>query len=165
MKTVKRLKYKNVSPSRHYIRLPSAGFGQRAAQVALDEHLTGAVQGLTASAPEERSARALDKNQQVIEYFFRVPVGGPRNTPGWKELDFLIHAKSGLWYLVEVDSVFSHRQKTNADVLHDAILLDALSYLGPYPKVFHVGSGANTVENAGVDTQDQAIETFRRLIV
>ncbi len=83
------------------------------------EQLMGSVNGLQASAPEERLAKALDK--AGINYVFRYTVGAPRGLPGWKELDFLIQ-HTGLIYAVEVDTAFTHRKKANADVLHDAII-------------------------------------------
>lgn len=85
----------------------------------IPEQLTGVVQGVKASAPEERMAKALDKAQ--IQYQFRYTVGAPRGLPGWKELDFLILTK-GVMYAVEVDTAFTHRFKSNSDVLHDAII-------------------------------------------
>lgn len=156
MKKIKRLKYKRFASPR--VRLPTAGIGRRAADAALNESLEGAVQGMTASAGEERAARALSRLDRVQEYFFRVPVGGARNTPGWKELDFLVSSRSGLYYLVEVDSVFTHMQKANADILHDAILLEELKYLPIYPKVFHVDNDRDLSDQSAAD------ETFRRLI-
>lgn len=155
MKKIKRLKYKREAT---HARLPKAGLGRRMAEAAPEEHLEGAVQGLPASAGEERSSRSLTKNEQVEMFWFRLPVGGARNTPGWKELDYLIKAKSGLHYLVEVDSVFTHRNKSNADILHDAILLQELDYLGVYPKVFHVDNERDLANQAMAD------ETFRRII-
>lgn len=86
---------------------------------AEEELLTGEVQGVKASAPEERMAKALDKAK--IQYIFRYTVGAPRGLPGWKELDFLVLTK-GIVYAVEVDTAFTHREKGNTDVLHDAII-------------------------------------------
>lgn len=83
------------------------------------EQLMGSVNGMQASAPEERLARALDK--AGIQYLFRYTVGAPRGLPGWKELDFLI-PNNGILYAVEVDTAFTHRNKANSDVLHDAII-------------------------------------------
>lgn len=101
------------------------------------ELLSGKVQDLQASAIEERFAKALDKQQ--IPYYFRFTFGAPRGLPGWFELDFL-PLKNGIFYPIEVDSAFSHRQKQRADVLHDARVLAELSKLGfPYfPKVTHL---------------------------
>lgn len=86
-----------------------------------EEVLTGTVQGVKASAPEERMAKALDKAQ--IQYIFRYTIGAPRGLPGWKELDFLVLTK-GVTYAIEVDTAFTHRNKANSDVLHDAIILN-----------------------------------------
>lgn len=85
------------------------------------ELLTGSVDGITASAPEERLAKALDKAN--LQYIFRYTVGAPRGLPGWKEIDFVVLTK-GMLYLVEVDTAFTHRAKENQDVLHDAIALN-----------------------------------------
>ncbi len=162
---IKRFKYKGLREGPGHIRLAVAGLGRQTSQAALDEHLTGIIQDLAASAGEERSARALDKNQNVMSYQFRLPLGAPRNMPGFKELDLLVQAKSGIFYAIEIDTAFTHRMKANADKLHDAIILQELSYLPIFPHVFHVGDGPDSEENASVATQDQANETFRRLIV
>ncbi len=162
MKKIKRLKYRRAARTRP--RLPVAGLGRRATEAALDEHLTGVVQNMNASAGEERSTRSLDKNANVIQYWFRIPIGAARNMPGWKELDLLVLAKSGVYYAIEVDSAFTHRQKASADILHDAIVLNELEYLGVYPHVFHVGDSPDSGDNLSVANQDQADETFRRII-
>lgn len=156
MKRIKRLKYRTGGER---VRLPAGGLGRRMAEAARDEHLTGQVQGLPASEGEERSVRAAEKNSNVRQVHFRVPVGAARNMPGWKELDLLIEARSGLYYAIEVDSEFTHRNKSNADILHDAIILHELSYLNIYPKVFHVDNERDLA------SQQMADETFRRIIV
>lgn len=114
------------------------------------EQLTGNVQGMTASAPEERMARALDK--AGIQYLFRYVVGAPKGLPGWKELDFLI-TSGGQLHPVEVDTAFTHRNKQNADILHDAIILNdsGIRAMGEvYPQVRHVDGDADldTMEHA-----------------
>jgi hypothetical protein len=103
-----------------------------------EEILTGAVDGMKASAAEERFATALNRAGHSFE--FRYTLGAPRRgLPGWKELDFLVTA-NGQVYPVEMDSPFSHRAKKRADVLHDAIVLKDLEKLGVqvYPSVIHV---------------------------
>ena len=154
MPKVKRLKYR--FPPREKP-LPTGGIGRRPAEKPL-ESLEGQVQGMPASAGEERAARALTKNEQVEEFWFRVPVGGARNTPGWKELDLLVKAKNGLHYMIEVDSVFTHRQKNNSDILHDAILIKELEPLGIFPTVFHWDNDRDLADQTIAD------ETARRLI-
>ena len=114
------------------------------------EVLLGRVGDLEASAPEERLARALDKAR--LSYQFRLTAGAPRGLPGWKELDFVISA-NGLLYAFEVDTAFTHRQKENADVLHDAIILNDpyLRSMGEfYPRVIHVDGDSDlaSMENA-----------------
>lgn len=114
------------------------------------EVLLGQVQGMQASAPEERLARALDK--QKMSYQFRLTVGAPRGLPGWKELDFVVQA-GGILYAIEVDTAFTHRQKENTDVLHDAIVLNdrELQSMGQfYPAVLHVDGDSDlaSLENA-----------------
>lgn len=102
------------------------------------EELLGHVDGIQASAPEERLARALAKNKKG--YKFRLTVGAPRGLPGWKELDFVVESQ-GVLYAVEVDTAFTHRQKENADVLHDAIVMNdpELKTMGTFfPRVIHV---------------------------
>lgn len=107
------------------------------------EQLTGQVQGMQASAPEERMAKALDK--AGIQYLFRYTVGAPRGLPGWKELDFLI-SSGGLLQAVEVDTAFTHRNKQQSDVLHDAIVLNdqSIQAMGElYPRVMHVSGDSD----------------------
>ena|ERR1044072_4003888 len=125
-------KFKVKKPSTH-IPLPS----QPVISDIEAEALTGTVQNVQASAPEERMAKALDKSG--ISYRFRFTVGAPRGLPGWKELDFLIES-NGLLYAYEVDTAFTHREKAYADVLHDAIILNdqEINTMGTlYPEVKH----------------------------
>lgn len=123
------------------------------------EILEGTVQGKKASKPEERFAKALSKLPSVEGYSFRQTLGAPRGLPGWFELDFAI-ASRGLVYAVEVDSAFTHRNKTGrGDVLHDAKVLKQLSRRGTqvYPTVIHL-----TMEKDLID-QDWADRAARRL--
>jgi hypothetical protein len=102
------------------------------------EELSGQVQGMDASAPEERMAKALTK--AGMQYKFRLVVGAPKGMPGWKELDFLI-IESGLLYAMEMDTAFTHRSKAQKDKLHDALLLndkELQSYGQMWPEVLHV---------------------------
>lgn len=115
---------------------------------APEEMLTGTVQGVKASAPEERMAKALDKAK--IQYEFRYTVGAPRGLPGWKELDFLILTK-GIVYALEVDTAFTHRNKESSDVLHDAIIQND-------PEINSVGTLWPTVIHADGDS-DLASQT------
>jgi hypothetical protein len=115
--------------------LPKGGLRRSSANEP--ELFTGMVKGFNASKGEERAANALSKNQRVKEFWFRVSVGVERNMPGWKELDFLIESTGGMHYAVEVDSVFTHRDKGTSDILHDAIILEALKYLNVFPRVTH----------------------------
>lgn len=116
------------------IPLPSLPpFGAPEAQ----EELTGMVDGLQASAPEERLAKQLNKAQ--IQYQFRYTVGAPRGLPGWKEVDFVI-LTNGITYALEVDTAFTHRDKAQKDVLHDAIVQNDpyINSLGTlWPTVIH----------------------------
>lgn len=147
---VKRVKFQR---KRAIQPLPKGGL--RRSKVDVDrEVLSGMVQGWEASAGEERLARALDV--QGLSYQFRMALGGARNTPGWKELDFLVQAR-GMYFAVEVDSEFTHRHKKNSDVLHDAITLNELKHLQPYPRVFHLFNEHELVD------QGTAIKTVRSL--
>jgi hypothetical protein len=105
------------------------------------------VQGMQASAPEERMARALsDAN---IQYQFRYTVGAPRGLPGWKELDFLI-LTHGIVYALEVDTAFTHRDKGQKDVLHDAIIQndpDINSVGTLWPTVLHADGDTDLADN------------------
>lgn len=101
------------------------------------EQLTGMVNDMQASAPEERLANAL--RAEGIPFMFRMVVGAPKGMPGWKELDFLVETK-GLLYALEVDTAFTHQGKEFKDKLHDAIILadrEIQSYGTLYPQVFH----------------------------
>lgn len=103
-----------------------------------DEPLTGVVQDKEASAGEENLARAY--SEAGFQYYFRHVIGAPKGLPGWKELDFLVLTK-GMLYAVEVDTAFTHRNKEQADILHDAIILndrELNSHGTLYPQVFHV---------------------------
>lgn len=121
------------------------------------ELLIGTVQDMTASKAEERFARALDK--QKIQYYFRYTLGAPRGLPGWFELDFL-PLKGGVFYPIEIDSLFTHRQKHKADILHDAKVLSELEKAGlPYfPKVTHIDGEAELAD------QEQADRTMKGLL-
>lgn len=116
-----------------------------------EEVLTGMVGDMTASAPEERMAMALSKAN--VPYYFRYTVGAPRGLPGWKELDFLA-SSNGVLYALEVDTAFTHRDKQNADVLHDAIVLNdpqiqAMGIL--YPQVIHVDGESDLVDKTNAE--------------
>ncbi len=110
-----------------------------------NEMLTGMVNGMKASAPEERLARELDKSGTGYE--FRYTIGAPRGLPGWKEVDFLVYGKVQV-YAIEVDTAFTHRMKKRADVLHDAEVLKDLGKLGlqVYPQVFHLDGESELVD-------------------
>ena len=115
------------------------------------ESLTGSVGDKTASAPEERLARAFDR--KGIQYEFRHVVGAPKGLPGWKEVDFVVLTK-GMVYLVEVDTAFTHRDKGQSDILHDAILLndpEMQAYGQLWPRVLHVDGDTDLAdEKAGI---------------
>lgn len=120
------------------------------------ELLSGTVQDMTASAIEERFARALDKKRKA--YQFRYVVGAPRGLPGFKEIDFILE-NNGQVYAVEIDSLFTHRRKREADRLHDAIVLTELEQEGlqVYPQVIHVLGDTELVD------QQQADATVNKL--
>lgn len=86
-----------------------------------EEALTGFIGEYQASAPEERYATAL--TAAGISFQYKWTLGAPRGLPGWKELDFVVQF-GGLLYADEVDTAFTHREKQNADVLHDAIVMN-----------------------------------------
>ena len=114
------------------------------------EQLSGEVQGMEASAPEERMAKALTKAN--MNFKFRLVIGAPKGMPGWKELDFLV-MESGLLYAMEMDTAFTHRSKEQKDKLHDALILndkELQSYGQIWPEVFHVDgdSEAGSDDNA-----------------
>lgn len=115
------------------------------------EQLSGEVQGKKASAPEERMAKAFDK--AGIQYIFRYVVGAPKGLPGWKELDFVVSA-NGVMNAIEVDTAFTHRNKQNSDVLHDAIILNDryLRQMGEmWPQVRHVDGDSDLADQQRAD--------------
>lgn len=147
---VKRIKYRGFA-GRPVNAITPGGIGRALTDPDI-ETLEGIVQDLPASAGEERVARALYKYSEKVEDFqFRLPVGGARNTPGWKELDFLVQLRGDQYYAMEIDSVFTHRNKQNADVLHDAIILRELSYLNIFPNVIHLDNEHDLADQAMAD--------------
>ncbi len=131
---MKRLKFQRVRRAPPI--LPKGGL-RRSPSAAEPEALTGEVKGFKASAGEERAANALGQNSKVADFFFRMTIGAERNMPGFKELDYLIESTSGMYYAVEVDSAFTHRDKGTSDILHDAIVLENLKNLNIFPQVIH----------------------------
>lgn len=136
---IKRIKYKGIGqPGRPVESMTVAGIGRTLTSDYNTEILEGVVQEKKASAGEERFARGLEAYREKVKgYEFRMALGARRNMPGWLELDFLVETHT-FYYAVEIDSVFTHRMKQNADVLHDAIVLKELNYLSLYPKVIHI---------------------------
>lgn len=116
--------------------LPKGGL-RRTPRAEEPELFTGMVKGFKASKGEETGANALNRNQKVRNYWFRLTIGAERNMPGFRELDYLIETTSGQYFAVEVDSAFTHRDKGTSDILHDAIILQSLKYLNIYPRVIH----------------------------
>lgn len=116
------------------------------------ELLEGSVNGMKASAGEERFAKALRKISAVDGFEFRYTIGAPRGLPGWKELDFVV-VKGGTLYAVEVDTAFTHRDKKASDKLHDAIALQELSKLGleVYPVIIHLDGESDLADQQKAD--------------
>lgn len=116
------------------------------------ELLEGNVNGMKASAGEERFAKALRKITSVDGFEFRYTIGAPRGLPGWKELDFVV-SKAGMIYAIEVDTAFTHRDKQRADVLHDAIALQELAKLGMqlHPVVIHLDGESDLIDQQKAD--------------
>lgn len=115
------------------------------------EVLSGMVQGKKASAPEERTARALQK--AGLAFAFAVPLGAPQNTPGWKQADFVIDA-GGMIKTMEVDTLFTHREKLIKDKLHDAIVLDELGKVygdAVWPKVYRAMGETDLADQKSAD--------------
>jgi hypothetical protein len=132
---LKRIPYKQ--PRNPLPVMPKGGLGRSRKEAAEPELLTGLVKGWKASKGEERAAIAISRNTHIAEYVFRMTIGAERNMPGFKELDFLITTTYGMYYAVEVDSAFTHREKGTSDILHDAIILQNLKHLNIYPQVIH----------------------------
>lgn len=117
------------------------------------ELLEGQVNGMKASAGEERFAKALRKITAVDGFEFRYTIGAPRGLPGWKELDFVV-VKGGTLYAIEIDTAFTHRDKGASDTLHDAIVLKELKKLGMnlHPVVIHLDGESDLTDQKGADT-------------
>lgn len=116
------------------------------------ELLSGNVQGMKASAGEERFAKALAKITAVSGFQFRYTIGAPRGLPGWKELDFVV-VRSGILFAFEVDTAFTHRDKKASDVLHDAIALKELAKLGMelHPVIIHLDGESDLLDQKKAD--------------
>ncbi len=109
--------------------LPSVAVAKPTREVT--EELTGYVRGIPAnSEAEERFARGLEKNPNVVGYWFRVPMGAPRGMPGWKELDFLVQTASGQAFAFQIaDFEFIHHgaKATAYDQIESQLIKDYLS--------------------------------------
>jgi len=121
-----------------------------------DEGLTGFVQEQEASDIEERYARALNKNKNVQRFSFREHYFGPaRNTPGAKEVDFMVMA-GGTWWPNQIDGEIGHKsaaQKSN-DRISDAVLNQYFAQYGINP-VKRIPDGVKYLMDA-LDTQESA---------
>lgn len=127
-----------------------------------DEGLTGMVQGKTAAQDEERFARALDRNSQVMGYEFRLAVGAPKGMPGWRELDFLVETYSGYRAFEIDDTSFVHKGESAraTDRLHDISRVQALQNMGA-----EVAHGVEHVDAvAHLQNQNDANRKVRELI-
>jgi hypothetical protein len=151
---VKRLKFQR--PRRPVPILPKGGL-RRTGPDTEQETLTGEINGFKASAPEERAVRGAVKHPSVIDYTFRMTIGAERNMPGFKELDLLLET-TNMFYAIEIDSAFTHRNKGTSDILHDALVLNALKNLNVYPQVIHLD------QDADLATQTMADRTFKKLL-
>lgn len=87
------------------------------------EVLTGMVQNKKATAPEERMAKALEGH--VDAFVFSYTVGAPKGAPGFNQLDFVV-SKQGMIKEIEVDNLWTHRDKQIKDKVHDAFAISEL---------------------------------------
>src|SRR5690348_11819081 len=78
------------------------------------EILSGTVQNLTASAPGEREARAVQTNKVLEACEFRHTTIAPRNMPGFKALDSLVSSR-GMQIAFESDTIFTRGENQLAD--------------------------------------------------
>lgn len=148
---VKRIKYRGIGRP-----VEAVSIGGIRRQQTSQEHevLTGMIGDMKASAGEERWARVLNVNKTPFE--FRLALGGPRNAPGFFELDFLFPIR-GVYRALEVDSLFTHKEKFYKDKLHDAWVINELEYLGLFPQVYHIDNEQHLA------TQDIANRTYQEL--
>lgn len=102
------------------------------------ELLTGEVNGMKASAAEERFYNTLSKIKAVDSFEFRYTTL-PRNVQDFKEADYVVQSH-GIIYAIEIDSPFTHQGKQKKDQLHDSIILNHFRGKGymVYPNVPHI---------------------------
>ena len=128
-----------------------------------DEGLTGFVQEQEASDIEERYARSLTKNDNVDRFSFKEHYFGPaRNTPGAREVDFMV-LSGGSWWPDQIDGEIGHKtaaQKAR-DRISDAVLNQYLSQYGVNP-VRRIPDGVNYLMDA-LDTQESSDQIVKDL--
>ena len=128
----------------------------------VEQPLTGIVHQLKAAQGEERFARTLEKGIKkgmVQGYYFRYSPGMPRNTVGWKELDFLVGAAGQTIAISIVGTAFVHKSSgaNQQDLLNDLIILGRLNNMGyNVPEIKHISSDS-------LDTQEHADKAGRDL--
>lgn len=118
-----------------------------------EQPLSGKVQNLKAAKGEERLSRTLNKSIQkglVTEYKFRMSPGQPKQTPGWKELDFLIVTPSRTIPISVKGAGFVHLDTGAQDALDEMLLLVRLRKMG------YTVNKVETVYDYQLNTQEQA---------
>jgi hypothetical protein len=128
---------------------------QRPSYATAAEQLMGSVTGIPATQGEERFARALLRDKNVLTFYFRMPIGAPHGMPGWKELDYFVQTVMG-YRAVQIDGVdFVHLGTQGIDILRDRATIGDLKNYG-IGEVIHVRADQ-------LATQDEANRVVRRL--
>jgi hypothetical protein len=125
------------------------------------ELLSGNIAGVKAAKGEERFYRAMMKDPQVKQVWFRLPLGAPKGMPGWKELDFLVLKTSGMYSAFSVkDVTFVHAgtAKTATDLMNDMVMVQALKSQG-----INVND-IITIDARDLDDEELAARTEKELI-
>lgn len=99
------------------------------------ELLTHTVKGQSASDLEERFARGLDRNPNVLSYEFQPSYVTGRNLPGELRPDFIVYEP--VMQPVQIDGEFSHKtaEQHATDAVKDALLDEVLKGTGAMPSV------------------------------
>jgi len=128
------------------------------------ETYTGEIDGMKATQGEENVLRGAYKTGLLLSHGFRVPIGAPRNKPGWKELDFLLSTKAGQYVAVQVrDSDFVHHGEAAeaSDIFNDRYIIQQLKNEGVNLKDGKIF----TVDDNDVTTVEDAKRLMERILL
>ena len=143
---------------------PVPGIGDVRPEATVVQEYTGQIDGLKASQGEENLLRAAYKSGAIMSHSFRLPVGAPRNLPGWKELDFLFVTKSGQCVAVQVrDYDFVHKgaEAEGKDLFSDMYIVEELAKIG----IFLRGNKIDTVSDDDLGTPEDAKKIVETILI